>query len=68
MRNGLVKVISARTGELKRWETPRGRPLAVMENSSLVLTRAGKRLGYKANGHSVEAVSGLARYMARKNP
>ncbi|GAJ09835.1 unnamed protein product [marine sediment metagenome] len=49
MPNRLVKVMDARTGELKRWETPRGKPMAVMENGSLVLTKVGRQLGYKVS-------------------
>jgi hypothetical protein len=49
MRNGLVKVIDARTGELKQWETPRDKPMAVMDNGSLVLTRAGRHMGYRVS-------------------
>ena len=47
MSNGLVKVMDARTGELKRWETQRGKPMTVMENGSLVLTRVGIQMGYE---------------------
>ncbi|GAJ23245.1 unnamed protein product, partial [marine sediment metagenome] len=46
MPNGLIKVMDATTGELKRWETPNGKPIAVKQNSSLVLTKLGKQLGY----------------------
>jgi len=47
MSNGLVKVVDARTGELKRWETAeKGLPMAIMENGSLVLTKVGRQLGY----------------------
>ncbi|GAJ13041.1 unnamed protein product [marine sediment metagenome] len=50
MNNGLVKVADARTRELKRWETPeKGKPMAIMENGSLVLTRVGRQLGYKVS-------------------
>jgi len=50
MVNGLVKVADARTRELKRWETPRiGKPMAIMENGSLVLTKVGRRMGYKVS-------------------
>ena len=45
--NGLVKVTDAITGDLRRWETQRGKPMAVMENGSLVLTRIGIQMGYK---------------------
>jgi len=54
MANGLVKVSDAATGELKRWETSTGKPVAVMDNGSLALTKLGKKLGYKVNGHIVE--------------
>ena len=47
MLNGLVKVTDAKTGELKRWKTQRGKPMAVMENGSLVLTDVGRHMGYK---------------------
>ena len=50
MSNGLVKVADATTRELKRWETPRiGKPMAVMENGSLVLTKVGRQMGYKVS-------------------
>ncbi|GAI80981.1 unnamed protein product, partial [marine sediment metagenome] len=50
MSNGLVKVADARTRELKRWETPRiGKPMAIMENGSLVLTKVGRKMGYKVS-------------------
>ena len=49
MRNGLVKVMDARTGELKRWETPRGKPMAAMDNGNLVLTDVGRYMGYKVS-------------------
>jgi len=49
---GLVKVTDAKTLELKRWETPNGKSLAVMEDGKLVLTELGKRRGYQVlNGH-----------------
>jgi len=51
MPDGLVKVMDAKTLELKRWETPNGKPIAVKENGSLALTRLGKELGYKVNGN-----------------
>ena len=47
MHNGLIKVMDARTGRLKRWETPRGKPMAVMEKDRLVLTEVGRQMGYK---------------------
>ena len=47
MRNGPVKVMDAKTGQLKRWETTRGKPMAVMDNGTLVLTRVGRHMGYK---------------------
>ena len=47
--NGLVRVTDAATGLLKRWETQRGKPMAVMENGSLVLTKVGRHMGYKVN-------------------
>jgi hypothetical protein len=49
MPNSLVKVKDAATGELKRWETPNGKPLAVKKSGNLVLTKLGKKLGYKVN-------------------
>ena len=49
MPNGLVKVMDAKTGELKRWETLRGKPIALMENGSLVLTKLGRQLRYKVS-------------------
>jgi len=45
-----VKVTDAKTGELKRWESPSGKPLAVKENGKLVLTDLGKRRGYRVQG------------------
>ena len=45
--NGLVKVMDDKTRELKRWETQRGKPMAIMENGSLVLTKVGRYMGYK---------------------
>ena len=47
--NGLVRVTDAATGLLKRWETQRGKPMAVMENGSLVLTKVGRYMGYRVN-------------------
>jgi hypothetical protein len=47
--NGLVKVTDATTGLLKRWETQRGKPMAVMENGSLILTKIGRHMGYKVS-------------------
>jgi len=52
--DSLVKVTDAATGELKRWETPDAKPLAVRKNRSLVLTKLGKKLGYKVNGYILE--------------
>jgi len=54
MGDSLVKVTDAATGELKRWETPNGKPIAVKENGSLVLTRLGKQLGYRVSGQRPE--------------
>ena len=45
--NGLVRVTDAGVGRLKRWETQRGKPMAVMDNGRLVLTRVGRNMGYK---------------------
>ena len=45
--NRPVKVMDAKTRELKRWETARGKPIALIESGSLVLTTVGKRLRYK---------------------
>jgi len=53
MNDSLVKVSDVATGELKRWETPKGKPIAVKQNSSLVLTKLGKQLGYRVNGHCI---------------
>lgn len=53
MDNGLVKVMEAKTYELKRWETPTGKAMAVIENGSLVLTAAGRKLGYKVSGREL---------------
>ena len=50
----LVKVMDAKTGELKRWEMPNGKPLALIEDGKLVLTEHGKRLGYKVVGNHLE--------------
>ena len=52
--SNLVKVTNAATGELKRWETPNAKPLAVRQNGSLVLTKLGKQLGYRVEGQRVE--------------
>ena len=52
---GLVKVTDATTDELKRWETPKGKPVAVNQNGNLLLTKLGKKLGYRVNGHIVES-------------
>ena len=52
---GPVKVTDAATGELKRWESPNGKTLALIENGKLVLTALGKRLGYRVKGYIVEA-------------
>jgi len=51
MPDGLVRVMDAETLVLKRWETAKGKPIAVKENGSLALTRLGKGLGYKVNGN-----------------
>ena len=48
-----VKVTDAKTGQLKRWETTRGKPMAVMENGSLVLTKVGSQLGYKVRNNEL---------------
>jgi len=45
--DSLVKVTDASTAQLKRWETPSGKPLAITENGRLVLTELGKRQGYR---------------------
>ena len=50
----LVKVTDTANGELKRWETANGKPIAVRQNGSLVLTKLGKQLGYRVNGQRVE--------------
>ena len=57
MPNGLVKVTDASTGELKRWESPNGKPLALIEDGKPVLTNLGKRLGYKVVGNHPEKKS-----------
>ena len=54
---GLVKVTDAATGKLKRWETPNGKPVAVIDNCSLALTKLGKQLGYKVNGCMGEEIT-----------
>ena len=51
----LVRVTNAATGELKRWETPNAKSLAVKKNGSLVLTKLGKQLGYTVKGDILEA-------------
>lgn len=43
---GLVTVKDVKTGELKRYEDNRGRPLAIMEEGRLTLTELGKKQGY----------------------
>ena len=48
--HSLVKVTDAKTGELKRWESTFGKPLAVKEDGRLVLTDLGKRQGYRVVG------------------
>ena len=53
--DSLVKVSEANTGELKRWETPNAKPVAVKRNGSLVLTKLGKQLGYRVNGHILQS-------------
>ena len=55
MHNGPVKVMDAKTGELKRWETARGKPVAIIENGTLVLTKLGKQLRYKVNNKELES-------------
>jgi len=55
MLNGLVKVTDAATGHLKRWETDNGKPVAIKKNKSLVLTKLGKKLGYRVNGHILQS-------------
>jgi len=51
--NGLVRVMDETTGQLKRWETTRGKPMAVIENGSLVLTRVGRCMGYKVRDKKI---------------
>ncbi len=51
----VVKVMDAKTRKLKRWESPNGKTLALIENGKLVLTALGKRLGYRVKGYIVEA-------------
>ena len=46
----LVSVYDLETGELKRIESPTGKPLAVMEKGELVLTDLGKHQGYEVLG------------------
>jgi len=48
--HGLVSVYDIRTGELKKILSPRGKPLAVVEDGRLILTPLGKRLGYEVVG------------------
>ena len=52
--SSLVKVTDASTKELKRWESPNGKPLALIKDSKPVLTKLGKRLGYKVVGNHLE--------------
>lgn len=52
--DNLVKVTNAQTGELKRWESSSGKPLAILEDSKLILTQLGKRLGYRIDGDYLE--------------
>lgn len=47
---GLVKVTDNQTGELKRWETPNGKPVAVIQDDILVLTKLGRQLRYTVAG------------------
>ncbi|WP_309492396.1 hypothetical protein [Candidatus Hecatella orcuttiae] len=56
MGDSLVKVTDAATGELKRWETPNGKPIAAKENGNLVLTRLGKQLGFRVFSNCVRKV------------
>jgi hypothetical protein len=46
MNNGLVKFIDVGTEKLKRLEAPRVKPMVVIDNGSLVLTRADRHTGY----------------------
>ena len=52
--SSLVKVTNASTRELKRWESSNGKPLALIEDDKPVLTKLGKRLGYKVVGNHLE--------------
>lgn len=53
--NNLCKVMDAKTGRLKRWESHNGKPLAIVKNRRLSLTKNGERLGYKVTrNHLVE--------------
>ena len=53
--NGLVKVMDEKTRKLKRWETNRGKSVAVRENGRLVLTRLGKQLRCKVRRGRLES-------------
>jgi len=48
-RGELCPTEDATTGVLKRWETPRGKLMAVIEDSALVLTKIGRQMGYKVS-------------------
>ena len=50
----LEKVTDTASGELKRWGTANGKPIAVRQYGSLVLTKLGKQLGYRVKGQRVE--------------
>jgi len=41
--DSLVKVTDATTGELKRWETPNGKPVLLRNGHKLILTKLGKQ-------------------------
>jgi len=49
-------VTDAATGKLKRRETPKGKPVAVKENGSLVL------IGYRLNRHILKTILKINRH------
>ena len=58
----LVKVTDSKTGELKRYETYDGKPLAIVKNGNLEITTLGLVEGYviKDNNLIVYATGNLA--------
>lgn len=59
MMVNLVRVTDAETGELKRWENPDGKPLAIVEDGILKLTLLGRQRGYRVINKHLEKAKGL---------